>query len=210
MRRPTVFALFLTVGALPGGQLPNCPAGAPFSTATTPSLESTWARLWGANVSFDDTWLIRAEPGADGADWLVENCLQQTGHLRVLAEQRVSGDEPGARGADFVQAFVECGFEAFVVGAELETPRGHAGLLALDLRCDDTSFVIPCTTLAEAELHDATAAVARALQRAGGLTPESAITKSELSSPLAGLSTSWAMASPCEELALPADASSMR
>jgi hypothetical protein len=159
MRSLHHLVLCIGLGALPGGDSRTVPAAA---LLPPPDLVSAWAALWGETATFDETWLLRVAPGTGDAT-LVENCAQQLGRLRLVADLPVSA----APGGNFLGDFTDSGFAAHVVGAVIETPRGRAGIVALDLRDEWTSLLIPCTTLPEAELGDAAQAVRHALQLDG-------------------------------------------
>jgi hypothetical protein len=131
----------------------------------SPDLVATWFQLWGESVFFDDTWLLRAAPGL-GGDGIALNCNGRMARLQVVAERRVTGLGPidGAP-SSFVGELEQGGFSTFAVGAIVETERGRAGIVGLDVRNAETSFLIPYVSVEEAGLAEVTAIIATALQR---------------------------------------------
>jgi len=135
----------------------------------TPDLVATWFQLWGESVGFDDTWLLRALGGDSGVAF---NCNGSSARLHVVAEQRVTGLSPlDDLPVNFVGELEQNGFSTFAVGAIIETPRGRAGIVGLDIRDAGTSFLIPYVTVEEAGLAEVTGIVAKELQRRGRLPP---------------------------------------
>jgi hypothetical protein len=137
----------------------------------TPDLVAAWLRLWGEPVGFDDTWLLRAAPGS-AQDESVVNCNGRSARLQVVAEQRLTvpgpkDDLPG----NFVDELERGGFSTFAVGAIIETPRGRAGIVGLDIRDAETSFLMPYVAVEEADLTEVTGIVAAGLQRRGSAPP---------------------------------------
>ncbi|HEX5011751.1 MAG TPA: hypothetical protein VFY71_15270 [Planctomycetota bacterium] len=143
------------------------PGGAAVASApaTTPDLVATWFRLWGQSVCFDETWLLRTLEDDAGVAF---NCNGGSARLRVVAEQRVTGlrafDEAPV---SFVGELEQGGFSTFAVGVVVETPRGSACLVGLDIRDAETSFLVPYLTVEEAGLSEVTGIVAAGLQRRG-------------------------------------------
>ena len=143
--------------------------------AATPDVVATWFQLWGESVSFDDTWLLRADPALGGEADLAFNCNGSSARLKVIAEQRVTGLSPlEDLPLNFVGELEQGGFSTFAVGAIVETPLGRAAVVGLDIRDAETSFLIPYVTVEEAGLAEVTGIVAAGLQRRGGSPPRGA------------------------------------